>query len=40
MDGINTKESASFNPMANTNIGKHVVENPKPVMPLAVAAHR
>ena len=40
IDGIKTNDSASFNPIANTKIGKQVVENPKPVTPFAVAANR
>ena len=40
IDGINTNDSASFNPIANTKMGRQVVENPKPVTPFAVAANR
>jgi len=40
IDGIKTNGRASFNPIAKTKIGRQVVENPKPVTPLAVAAKR
>jgi len=40
IDGIKTSDSASFRPIVNTKIGRQVVENPKPVTPLAVAAKR
>ena len=40
IDGIKSNGSASFNPIAKTKIGRQVVENPKPVTPLAVAAKR
>jgi len=40
IDGIKTNDRASFNPIAKTKMGRQVVENPKPVTPLAVAAKR
>ena len=40
IDGMMTSGSASFRPMISARIGKQVVENPMPVMPLAVAANR
>jgi len=40
IDGMITRGRASFKPTVRARKGRHTVEKPRPVTPLAVAANR